>query len=159
MAVMAPTGDADMVRTLAELLIVLALIYIGAAAVGRQQATWTVFLVLGVVFALLRLQDWVPPYAALTVLAANLLGWLAASRGFDSTVRVLAVATAGFATAAIIAVEVGGNVARFVVAAGWIAHSGWDCVHYHSNRTVARSFAEFCAIVDLFVGIAVLAFG
>jgi hypothetical protein len=44
----------------------------------------------------------------------------------------------------------------YLVAAGLIAHAAWDAFHYVRDRVVARSYAEFCAVLDLLVGATVL---
>ncbi|WP_157107700.1 hypothetical protein [Nocardia amikacinitolerans] len=42
------------------------------------------------------------------------------------------------------------------VATRRIGHGLWDFAHHRANRAVARSFAEFCAVVDVLIGAAVL---
>lgn len=43
-----------------------------------------------------------------------------------------------------------------LVAVGLLGHGAWDAFHYVRDRVVARSYAEFCAVLDLLVGAAVL---
>jgi hypothetical protein len=43
-----------------------------------------------------------------------------------------------------------------LVAIGLLGHAAWDAVHYLRDRVVTRSYAEFCAVLDLLVGGAVL---
>jgi hypothetical protein len=43
-----------------------------------------------------------------------------------------------------------------LVAVGLIGHGAWDAFHYLRDSVVARSYAEFCAVLDLLVGAAVL---
>ena len=43
-----------------------------------------------------------------------------------------------------------------IVAVGLLGHAAWDAYHYLRNRVVTRPYAEFCAVVDLLVGAAVL---
>jgi hypothetical protein len=42
------------------------------------------------------------------------------------------------------------------VAIALIGHAAWDAYHFLRNRVVARSYAEFCAVVDLLLGAAIL---
>jgi hypothetical protein len=42
------------------------------------------------------------------------------------------------------------------VAFALIGHAGWDAYHYLRKRVVARSYAEWCAVVDLLLGAAIL---
>jgi hypothetical protein len=37
-----------------------------------------------------------------------------------------------------------------------IGHAARDAVHYVQYRVVARSYAEFCAVLDLLIGAAIL---
>lgn len=47
--------------------------------------------------------------------------------------------------------------AMYVMAAGLIGHGVWDVIHYHRREAVSRWYAELCAIVDVVMGLAVLA--
>ena len=44
----------------------------------------------------------------------------------------------------------------YLVALALIGHAGWDAYHYLRNRVVGRSYAEWCAVVDLLLGAAIL---
>ncbi|MGN9813530.1 hypothetical protein ACTMSW_29805 [Micromonospora sp. BQ11] len=73
--------------------------------------------------------------------------------------RVLAVQLAGLVgwTALVLAaVALGGDAARWLVAAGWLAHAAWDVVHHRRDQVVPRGYAEFCAVLDVVVGITVI---
>jgi Na+/H+ antiporter NhaA len=48
------------------------------------------------------------------------------------------------------------NLGAYLVAAGLIGHAAWDIVHYWANRIAARSYAEFCAVFDILVGVTIL---
>jgi hypothetical protein len=58
-----------------------------------------------------------------------------------------------------IARSVGDGLARYVVGLGWIGHATWDAAHYRAHRVVPRRWAEWCAVVDMFLGAAVLFLG
>ena len=40
--------------------------------------------------------------------------------------------------------------------AGGGGHAAWDAYHYLRDRVVARSYAEFCGVLDLLVGAVIL---
>lgn len=74
--------------------------------------------------------------------------------------RVLAMQLAVFAAyvaLAVIALSVDDDTARYLIAAGWIAHAGWDAIHHRSRSVVPRGYAEFCFVLDLVIGITILA--
>ncbi|HEU0287407.1 MAG TPA: hypothetical protein VFR22_10215 [Nocardioidaceae bacterium] len=37
------------------------------------------------------------------------------------------------------------------MAAAWLSHAAWDFVHLWRDKVVTRSYAEWCAVVDLCV--------
>jgi hypothetical protein len=39
---------------------------------------------------------------------------------------------------------------------GFLAHGAWDAYHYRMNKVVHRTYAEFCGVVDLVTGTALL---
>ncbi|MEU8288635.1 hypothetical protein AB0C01_30305 [Micromonospora sp. NPDC048905] len=50
------------------------------------------------------------------------------------------------------AVTVGGQVAAWLVALGWLVHAGWDLVHHRTGRVVPRGYAEWCGVLDVTLG-------
>jgi hypothetical protein len=58
-----------------------------------------------------------------------------------------------------VALSVGDDIARYLVGFGWIAHAIWDGAHYRANRVVPRPWAEWCGVVDVFLGSAILFLG
>jgi hypothetical protein len=54
------------------------------------------------------------------------------------------------------AVVAGPQWGQYLVGAGWIFHAGWDLWHHRRNLVVPRPFAEWCAVVDLVIGISVI---
>ena len=67
------------------------------------------------------------------------------------TVGVLA-----FGSTVLVALYVDPDLGGYLVAFALIGHAGWDAYHYLRNRVVARSYAEWCAVVDLLLGAAIL---
>jgi hypothetical protein len=48
------------------------------------------------------------------------------------------------------------DVGRYVVAAAWLLHGVWDLVYFRLDTVVARSYAEFCGVVDVLVAAALV---
>ena len=94
----------------------------------------------------------------LLLAAVIYLSW-GAARGDLRPARWLA-AQAGavlvFGGVALTTLTVDQHQARFVLAAGWVCHAGWDAVHHRANRVVPRWWAEACAVVDLSVATVLL---
>lgn len=73
--------------------------------------------------------------------------------------RVLAVQLAGalgWTALAVVAANAAEPLATWLVAAGWLAHAGWDVANHRTGRVVPHSYAEFCIVFDVAVGVAVL---
>ena len=49
-----------------------------------------------------------------------------------------------------------GDLCLYLIAAGWLAHSGWDAWHHRRNAVVPRGFAEWCAVVDAVIGLSLI---
>jgi hypothetical protein len=47
----------------------------------------------------------------------------------------------------------------WLVAAGWLTHAAWDVVHLRRDAVIARSFAEWCAVVDVLVAVQLVVAG
>ena len=128
--------------------------YVVIAAVARR--SWTRSVLVGVIglFVLLRLQDRVEPAVVLMAIALAAVLW-GAARGrlvqpsfllqIAGLVAFAALATAGFLLAP--------DVGRYVIAAGWFAHGLWDLAHLRADSGVARTGAEWCAVVDIAIAV------
>ncbi|WP_432506507.1 hypothetical protein [Kineococcus arenarius] len=68
-------------------------------------------------------------------------------------------AVLAFGAVAITASAVDLDVARYVLAAGWLAHAAWDLAHHRLGRVVPRWYAETCLIADLTIAAALLTVG
>jgi hypothetical protein len=149
-------GDgADLAQTLPAM----ALIYLTAAALRRQSATWAVCG--AAVLVILTTEavagdgaaTWVLIGLAVPVLAYAV--WSGTRRG-DRTLLGQAVAMVGFGAVAAVGLGVGDDVGAYLVAAGLLGHSVWDGYHYRANKAVARSYAECCFFMDAGFAAAVL---
>jgi hypothetical protein len=43
------------------------------------------------------------------------------------------------------------DLGRYLVAAGWFGHGIWDFVHLKLDKVVARSYAEWCGVLDVLI--------
>ena len=143
----------------AALTVLMALVYLGAAALDRRWSAWVVLL------AGLLLANFIPSISGIDpsvvlLVAAPVFLVLGVARGQWQRPGGLPLQTAGmlaFGSTVLVALfyvdpDLGGKL----VAIALIGHAGWDAYHFLRNRVVARSYAEFCAVVDLLLGAAIL---
>ena len=107
-----------------------------------------------------RAQVWISAWSVLLA-AVVYLAW-GTVRGDLGNRRLLTaqtVAVLGFGAVAIGAVAVDLDVARHVLAAGWLAHAAWDVAHHRLGRVVPRWYAETCLVADLTIAAALLTVG
>jgi hypothetical protein len=105
-------------------------------------------------------QAWTSAWCVLLA-AVIYLTW-GTARGDLSDRRLLTAQTAavlGFGAVALTAVAVDPAAARYVLAAGWLAHAAWDVVHHRLGRVVPRWYAETCLVADLVLAVALLSVG
>jgi hypothetical protein len=136
---------------LAPVLAASAVIYLGAAALGRQGASWPLFFGSFLVLAVAdEYATWVLLGAAVALAGYGLL------RGAARGLPLQAVAMAGFGGAAAVALAVSPDVGAYLVAAGLLGHAAWDVHHHRTGRVVARSLAEFCVVLDTLLAAAII---
>lgn len=61
-----------------------------------------------------------------------------------------------FAAVALVSLAFAPELGLIVVAAGLIGHGVWDVVHWRRHEVVAPSLAEWCAVLDLTLGVGIL---
>jgi hypothetical protein len=139
----------DQVSGLGEVLLFLPLLYLIVARAGRRGLSWPA---LGAAFALivgLRAAD-VPVVAVAVPLAAAALAWSVIGHApHPGTVRVQALGMVAFGALGLAGMAVDPQLGVYLVAAGWFFHGVWDFVHIKLDRAVARSYAEWCGVVDV----------
>lgn len=154
--------DAGFVASLSALVVVMALVYLGSSALDRRRSAWVVLLAgLPVAFFLAPTSV---VAAAVVLLLASLLflalgvarGQARESGGLTLQAVGMLVFGAGMLVALYVTLYVNPTLGGYLVAAGLLGHGVWDIVHYVRNRVVARSYAEFCGILDLLLGAAIL---
>lgn len=150
--------DAEFVSSLSALVVVMALVYIGAAALNRRRASWAVLLT-GLPLALfVSPTSAINPSVVLLAVAAFFLV-VGVMRGRLREPGGLALQAAGvlaFGATALAALYVAPELGVYLVALALLGHAAWDAYHYLRDRVVVRSYAEFCGIVDLLLGAAIL---
>ncbi|BDP43894.1 hypothetical protein DAETH_38630 (plasmid) [Deinococcus aetherius] len=151
--------DRDFVSVLSALIVLIAVVYPGAALLGRRQAAWWVLLTgLVVIAAILGLDLSVSPALVLFVAGLAALGW-GLARDQWRAVRDLPLETVGmlaFSALAFTALSVEVSWAAYLVAGALVSHAVWDVVHLKWGRVVSASYAEFCWVLDLTLGAAIL---
>jgi hypothetical protein len=142
----------------ATLTVLLALVYLGAAALDRRWSAWVVLLA-GLPLAFIIPSSWgIDPLVVLLV-AASVFLVLGVARGLWSRPGGLPLQTVGmlaFGSIVLVALYVDPNLGGKLVAFALIGHAAWDAYHFLRNRVVPRSYAEFCIFVDLLLGAAIL---
>lgn len=153
-----PADTRDLTESLGGVFVLLPLAYLVLAKVRRRPATWPVVIAgIGLV-VLVRAVDALDPAVVLTAIAVLVLtvsiidGQLAR----DRTLQVQALGLGGFAAITFTALALlthEPDVAGYLVAAVWLAHGIWDLIHLKMDKVVARSFAEWCAVIDILIAI------
>ncbi|SDP34649.1 hypothetical protein SAMN04487981_120149 [Streptomyces sp. cf386] len=149
---------ADAVGGFAETLPLLPLIYLVVNQTGKPRATWPVLGAGMVLVFTLPFQDVVAPSTVLVALALAVLAW-GAVRGTPhgrATFGVQAVGALVFCGLALAGIAVDPDLGRYLLAAGWFFHGVWDFVHLWLDKVVARTFAEWCGVIDVLVAVQLL---
>jgi hypothetical protein len=134
------------------------LVYLTAAVLDRPRSAWPVTIgTTALVFVMLAFDiEPVLGLAAATsvVLVVGIARRLWLGVGMPDTRQL--VGALGFGTAAVLALSVAPTLGGFVVGLGLVGHAIWDVFHHRRGTVVVRSLAEFCAVLDLLVGAAVI---
>jgi len=143
---------------LAALTMLMPVVYLGAAALDRRRSAWVVLLAGVAVLTVVPSSSEVVP--SVGFLAAALVFFVVgAARGELRKPGGLALQTVGmlaFGSIVLAALYVGADLGGYLVAIALLGHAAWDAYHLLRNRVVPRSYAEFCAVVDLLLGAAIL---
>ncbi|BDH58757.1 hypothetical protein [Tsukamurella sp. PLM1] len=147
----------ELVRNLAAAMALLPTMYVIMVALDRRRLTWPVLVVLLVCFVGLEMQDLVPPVVVVlgVALAFAAVGHVR-GRFADGVARLQLVGLAAFGALSVLGLLAEPQLARYVVAAGWFGHGIWDLVHLIRDRVVARSWAQWCAVLDILIAVALV---
>jgi hypothetical protein len=151
--------DVDDGLEFAALTVLMALVYLGAAALDRRWSAWVVLLAgLPLAFFIPSISELHP--SVILLVAAPVFLVLGVARGQWQRPGGLPLQTAGmlaFGSTVLVALfYVDPDLGGTLVAIALIGHAAWDAYHFLRNRVVSRSYAEFCAVVDLLLGAAIL---
>lgn len=148
-------------REVATIVVASGLVYLIASVFRRRSAAWIAF---AVTFLLITLDK----FAGLDVLpwmlalaGAALISGLALHRTHPRwSFPLQAAAMLLLSLAACAALQLDTAAGGALVAGALLAHAAWDIHHHRLDRVVSRSFAEFCAVLDVLVAavVAVTAF-
>lgn len=140
---------------LAEPVLALPLIYLVVAGIHRRPATWPVAVLTIAAYLGLQLQDAIEPSLVLVAIAViAFAGGLAFTSGEDR--GNLWLQSAGmilFGSLAFVAMNAEPGWVLWIVAGAWLAHGVWDLAHLRADKAVARSYAEWCAVIDILVAV------
>ncbi|GIH93792.1 hypothetical protein ACFFMN_16430 [Planobispora siamensis] len=142
------------VMSLAQVLPALPLLYLVVAKLGRPALSWPLLGVGMVIIVGARLLDLVAPSTILLILALVVLVWgvIDEHSRRSGEFRLQAIGMIGFGALALAGLALDPEVGRYVVGAGWLLHGVWDFVHLRRGRVVARSYAEWCGVLDVLIG-------
>ena len=147
--------DAGFVSSFSALAVAMALVYVGAAALDRRRSAWVVLLVAFAALALTQALDLTINLPLIFLVAALAFLVLGAARGQLRRPSGLTLQAAGmlaFGATGLVAFSVDPVLGGYLVAFALLGHAAWDAYHYLRDRVVARSYAEFCGVLDLLVG-------
>jgi hypothetical protein len=138
-------------------------IYLLAYAVGRPWTAWLGFVVLSVVVSVLQTL-WrldvpaVHPGVGMTVVLVLLWFWTLARRRYTDrgTFTVQTAGMVGFGVVTLLCAAAQPRLGVLLAGVGFLAHGVWDAYHFRADKVVNRPWSEFCAVVDLAVGTALV---
>jgi hypothetical protein len=143
---------------LVALIVLMPLVYLSAAALDRRRVAWMVFLDGVVVLAVVPSASQLVPSAVFLVAALVFLV-VGVVRGQLRSPGGLPLQTFGmlaFGSTVLVALYVDPDLGAYLVAFALFSHAAWDAYHYVKDRVVVRSYAEFCTVVDVLLGAAIL---
>ncbi|WP_309132816.1 hypothetical protein [Brevibacterium sp.] len=134
--------------------------YVLIAALDRPRWSWAVIGSLVVLLTGTRLAS-APPVVelgavVLLILAAVTVGVARGTWKKGGLHRWQPLAALGFLALCLAALAVSTETGRLIIGVGLIAHTVWDCLHWRRHAVVSASLAEWCAALDLTLGVGVL---
>jgi hypothetical protein len=145
----------------ATIVLVCAVIYLLASVAGRPGAAWLGFAASVPVIGIGRLlgAEWVSfgVTAALAVVLVVVGSVRRTWRISDHRRQLVGVAVFGAIAVVALAASAASPLAGGVlIAAGLLGHAAWDIVHHRRREVVTRPYAEFCAVLDVALAVAVI---
>jgi hypothetical protein len=157
LALLANTAGGIDSHVTAMIIILAAMCYLAAAALGSRSSGW-VMVGAGAVAIVVAGATGLDPTATLLVMGAGfaIFGVLRGTGVDRRELGVQALGFAGFSAIALTAMYSDPLLAAHLAAAAAIGHAIWDAVHYIRDKVVSRSLTEFCFVLDLGLGVALL---
>ncbi|MEV3981157.1 hypothetical protein [Nonomuraea sp. NPDC049758] len=144
-------------RDAALVVFLAALVYLATAVTGRPEVAWPLFWASVVAVAALRLLGPAPwpglVGGAVCVAVVGLAGGLVRR---PTLVAAQVPAMLVFGAVSVAALSLSPAVGGCLVAAALVGHAVLDVVLWRRNKVVARSMAEFCAALDLTLGVVIV---
>ncbi|TYB47396.1 hypothetical protein FXF51_58280 [Nonomuraea sp. PA05] len=144
-------------RNQALVVFLAALIYLGTALVGRPEVVWILFGAAVAGVTVVRVLDgelWTVLVAAgVSVIVLSLVSGLPRGPRLAAVQIPLMLV---FGAAAVVALSLDPVLGAWLVAVALIGHAVQDVIVWRSGKVVARSLAEFCAVLDFTLGIAIV---
>jgi hypothetical protein len=151
--------NVEFVSVVSAIVVLMALIYLSAAVLERRRTAWVVFLAGFAVLTAGRLADSSVGSSIVflvTALVFLVLGVIRGQLRKSGGLPLQTIGMLGFGAIALLALYATPTLGGYLVATALIGHAAWDAIHFRLNRVVARSYAEFCFVVDLLLGAAIL---
>jgi hypothetical protein len=151
--------NVEFVSVVSTIVILIAFIYVGAAALNRRRAAWELFVAGCAILTAGRLLDSSIGASVVFLVSALVFVMLGVVRGHmrnDGGLPLQTIGMLGFSAIGLLALPVNPTLGGYLVAAALIGHAVWDAVHFRRNQVVTRSYAEFCAVLDVLLGGAIL---
>ncbi|MCW6005111.1 hypothetical protein K1W54_11040 [Micromonospora sp. CPCC 205371] len=131
--------------------------YLFLAVVDRSRITWAVVFAALTAVVVLRLLDIDPwPALALVVIALAGAGLISGQLRRPGLYAWQSPGALAFMAFGLVVLSVPTTVGGYLVAVGLLGHAAWDAIHWRANAIVARSFAEWCGVLDLVLGLGLL---
>lgn len=142
---------------LAFVLVIAGVGYLTVTVVERPRATWPLVVVLFTGVTAMRAVgvDELAVVLALGGIVA-VIGLVNGSLRRARPASLQLPAAVVFVGAGLIGAGAPPDVGLVVIATGLLAHAAWDAYHLWLDRIVTRSFAEWCGVLDLTLGIGIL---
>jgi hypothetical protein len=145
-------------ETVATVIGVAVVCYLGAAALDRRWVAWAgcvVFSLVVVASQVIGLAWWaVSGIVALALVVAGLL--LGVPR---APLAAQTAALIGYGGVAVAALFLAPRVGLVLAGVALVVHAVWDVIHYRRNQVVHRSLAEFCVLLDVPLGVGAIVLG
>ncbi|KAB2350160.1 hypothetical protein [Actinomadura rudentiformis] len=131
--------------------------YLFLAVVDLPRITWAVGLAAMATVVVLRMLD-INPWPALAVAVVTLaaVGLINGQLRKPGLYALQSPGALAFMAFGLLVLAVPTTVGGYLVAAGLLGHATWDAVHWRADKIVSRSFAEWCGVLDLVLGVGLL---